>query len=200
MKKISKKGGKNMINTNYKQIETKYKDLIEIAKNYMQQINDFEHNISHMNDVVLYTKKLLEVLTIDVNYEVCLISAYWHDVGRCKVNIGHESLSANMLKKEMTKLNYSSELITACCEAIKTHKWDMMPTTIEGLILKDADKLAWLGEQRWQECLSHNYHLDEIIKLLPNLRNEILYFTESKNIYDEEIVNLLKVLYNNLYK
>lgn len=189
-----------MKNIDYQQIETKYKDLISIAQNYMQQINDFEHNISHMNDVVSYTKKLLDLLTININYEACLISAYWHDVGRIKTNIGHESLSAEMLKNEMTKHNYSNELITACCEAIKTHKWNMTPTTIEGLILKDADKLAWLGESRWQECLSHSYPLDEIIKLLPSLRNEILYFTESKNIYDEEIVNLLKTLYNNLYK
>ena len=41
-------------------IEEKYKKLIDVAKRYMSTINDREHDINHMNDVVEYTKKILQ--------------------------------------------------------------------------------------------------------------------------------------------
>ena len=53
-----------------------------------------------------------------------------------------------MLKKEMITLNYNIETIDLCYKAIEFHKWNMKPTTIEGLLLKDADKLAWIGNGR----------------------------------------------------
>ena len=71
----------------------------------------------------------------------------------------------------------------------------MKPETIEGLIVKDADKLAWIGIGRWKSCIQNNQRLDTIVELLPKLRNEILYFDESKRIYDEDIIKLIKLLY-----
>ena len=41
----------------------------------------------------------------------------------------------------------------------------------------------------------NNQRLDTIVELLPKLRNEILYFDESKRIYDEDIIKLIKLLY-----
>lgn len=181
----------------FDKVEQKHQTLILIAKKYMKSIIDFEHNISHMNDVVQYTKELLSNINEKIDIDVCIISAYWHDVGRIKISTGHEKLSANMLKKEMEKLNYNDELIKKCYMAIENHKWNMHPQTIEGLLLKDADKLAWLGIERWKDCLSNNQKLDSIIKLLPKLRNEILYFEESKKIYDRDIIELIKLLYNH---
>ena len=43
----------------FNNIEEKYKDLINIAKEYMYTINDNEHDINHMNDVLEYTNKIL---------------------------------------------------------------------------------------------------------------------------------------------
>ena len=42
----------------------------------MKSINDYEHNINHMNDVVSYTKELLNFLNRDIDIDVCIISAY----------------------------------------------------------------------------------------------------------------------------
>lgn len=176
--------------------EIKHNDIIDIAKKYMQGINDYEHNINHVNDVVYYTKELIKNLDLDVDEEVCIISAYWHDVGRIKVNEGHEKESAQMLKETMEQYNYDSSLIDKCYKAIENHKWNMMPETTEGLVLKDADKLAWIGKGRWESCINNNQELDSIIELLPKLRNEILYFDESKRIYDRDIIKLIKLLYN----
>ena len=188
-------------NNNYSEIENKYKDLIHKAKEYMQDTADHEHDINHMYDVVNYTKELLNLITLDVNKEVCIISAYWHDVGRIKVNESHEKLSAQMLKEEMMKSGYDNKLVNKCCLAIENHKWNMSPTTKEGLIVKDADKLAWIGIGRWKSCLENHQNLNSVIQLLPKLKNEILYFNESKVLYDRDIVKLVELLYNiNLRK
>ena len=162
----------------------------------MKNITDYEHDISHMYDVVNYTKELLNSIELDVDKDVCVISAYWHDVGRIKINEGHEKLSAQMLKEEMINRGYDNKFISKCCLAIENHKWNMQPTTTEGLIVKDADKLAWIGIGRWNSCLKNGQHLNYIIKALPKLKNEILYFNESKNIYDRDIVKLVELLYN----
>lgn len=186
-----------MQDINYSDIEIRYEKIINKAKEYMSTITDHEHDINHMYDVVNYTKQLLDSIILDVNKEVCIISAYWHDVGRTIKNEGHEKISAQMLKEEMIKIGYDSGLINECYLAIENHKWNMQPTTIEGLIVKDADKLAWLGIGRWKSCLNNNQSLNEIIKLLPRLRDEILYFKESKNIYDREIIKLVELLYEH---
>lgn len=183
----------------YNAIENKHKKLLDIASSYMSSINDFEHDINHMNDVLYYTKKLIDELDIDIDYEVCIISAYWHDVGRIRLGEGHEKLSADMLKDAMQKMGYDEILIEKCYKAIESHKWNMSPETYEGLVIKDADKLAWLGIGRWNACVSNKQRLDGIIELLPRLRNEFLYFNESKRIYDEDIVNLVTFLYNKHY-
>lgn len=185
-----------MNNIDFIKIEKNHSKLIETAKKHMKSITDFEHNINHMNDVVLYTKELLNSIKLEVNADICLISAYWHDVGRIKVDEGHEKLSAEILKDEMKKLEYDDELINKCYKAIENHKWNMNPKTAEGMVLKDADKLAWLGVGRWIDCLNNNQNLDSIMNLLPKLRDEILYFNESKKIYDRDIIELIKLLYN----
>ena len=177
-------------------IELKHSKLINKAKQHMSKITDFEHDINHMNDVVAYTYELLEKTKIDLNNEVCIICAYWHDVGRSKCIDGHEKVSAEMLKKEMTEQGYEEVFIERCTIAIENHKWNMLPKSNEGLIIKDADKLAWIGQGRWKSCLGNNQKLDSIIHLLPKLKSEILHFKESKEIYDRDIIKLIETIYH----
>lgn len=176
----------------------KHKSLIDKAIEYMNKVQDKEHNYEHVKDVIYFSLTLLEKLKdkFDINIDAVIIACFWHDVGRIKCDIGHENLSSIMLKKEMVKENYDAIFIDNCIEAIRYHKWNMNPKTIEGKIIKDADKLAWLGVNRWKECIKYDQNLDSIVDLLPKLRNEILYFDESKKIYDEEIVKLVKLLYS----
>ena len=181
-------------------IEEKNEVLISKAKTYMESIDDKMHDISHMEDVVLYTKRLLEILDLDVDKEVCIISAYFHDVGRIKLNEGHEKLSADMLKEELEKLNYNENLIDKCYQAVVYHKWDMEPKTLEGKIVKDADKIGFIGLNRWKACVESKTSLDNIMELLPRLRDEFLYFPESRKIYDEEMVKLADYLYRSNYE
>lgn len=184
----------------FSKIEEKYKDLIDIAKQYMSSINDCEHDINHMYDVVEYVKLILENLDDSIDEEACIIGAYWHDVARINGKEGHEKASAEMLKNEMIKKHYEKDFIDKCVSAIEFHKWNMAPKTIEGLVLQDADKIAWIGTRRWKACLDNNQRLDSIMRLLGNLRNEILHFDCSKRLYDQEIIKLVNMLYQKIYK
>lgn len=187
---------------NIKRIEEKYKKLIDIAKEYMLTIKDNEHDINHMNDVVKYTKMILKNMNEDenINAEVCIIGAYWHDVGRTKIQIGHEKVGADILEEQMRKMKYDEEFIKKCSASIEFHKWNMQPKTIEGQIVKDADKIAWVGSGRWNSCIKNKQRLDSLIELLPKLRNEILHFEYTKKLYDEEIVKIVTMLYTEIYK
>lgn len=182
---------------NLNEIKEKHKLLIDKAIKIMNSIEDSEHNFEHIKDVVYFSTLLLKSLKSNYNKEVVIISAYWHDVGRSIQDENHEQISAKILRDEMVKLDYDNDFIVKCEQAIEYHKWNMIPKTIEGFIIKDADKLAWIGINRWRECLKYGNKLDSIINLLPRLRDEILYFDESKKIYDQEIVNLIKLILNN---
>lgn len=186
----------------FEEIEIKHKDIINKAKLIMNKVDDPEHNLAHVLDVVNYikqlTNKLEEQNMHEFDKEVCIVSSYWHDVGRSIKDEGHEELSAKMLKDEMIIQGYDDCFIEKCYKAIEKHKWNMHPETIEGLILKDADKLAFLGKNRWKECLDLKKDLDSIIRLLPKLKREILFFNESKEIYDKEIIELINLLYSYL--
>jgi Predicted HD superfamily hydrolase len=180
---------------NLDKILEKNEILIKKAIDYMNTITDFEHNIKHVEDVLYFLLKLMYNIEEQFDPEVCVISAYWHDVGRTVQNDGHEKISAEMLKEEMNNLGYDPVLIDKCYDAIIFHKWNMDPKTIEGKILKDVDKIGWLGKGRWTECLNNNQNLDNIIKLLPKLRNEILFFEYSKKLYDEAVVEIFQLIY-----
>lgn len=184
----------------YDDIEKKHEELINCAKQYMVLIEDREHDVNHMNDVVEYAKNILDNLDEKLNVEACIIGAYWHDVGRTKVQQGHEKVSAQILAETMKKMNYDEKFTKKCCESIEFHKYDMTPTTIEGLVVKDADKVAWIGSGRWKSCINEKQRLDSIVELLPRLRNEILHFDYSKKLYDQEIVKVVEILYKEIYE
>ena len=74
----------------------------------------------------------------------------------------------------------------------------MQPQTIEGEIIRDADKLDFISIARWKSCLENNNlkALQELSNLLPKLRNEILHLDISKKIYDKKIIIFIKFIEN----
>lgn len=178
----------------YSLIEEKHRILIEKAVEQIKLIQDPQHSLSHVLQVVEYTKEILQDEKADE--EVCIISAYWHDVGRLKQNEGHALISAELLKEEMQKLNYSEDMIEKCYKAIYKHSWYDNPETIEGIVVRDADKLDFVGIKRWNECIEKNCDsIDSILKLLPTTREELLKLDTSKKIFDKEIAKLVAFLY-----
>ena len=181
----------------FKEIENKHKLLIEKAINTMKLVEDPKHSLSHVLQVVQYTKEILE--NVEADNEVCIISAYWHDVGRLEQEKGHALISAESLKKEMTKLGYDSEIIDKCYKAIYKHGWKEKPETLEGIIIRDADKIDFVGIGRWEECIKTNFKFRKILNLLPTMREKLLNLKTSKEIFDREIGNLVVFLHNKLF-
>lgn len=177
----------------YEEIYIKNKKLIDSAIEQTKKCdNDPLHFIGHTIDVVNYVKELLE--KIPANKEICIISAYWHDVGRSIIDKGHEKESGRMLKKEMSKLGYENKMIEECYSAVINHKRDSIPPTIEGKIVRDADKIAYIGKNRWKRCMEENPEaLDEIITVyLPILRDKILRLEYSKELFDRDMNSYIK--------
>ena len=182
----------------YKEIEGKHERIINIAIEKMKQSKDPKHNLVHTLDVVKYTKEILEKED-KANKEVCIVAAYWHDVGRLQQNKGHELISANELKIEMEKQNYPAEFIEKCYKAIYKHSWKKIPDTLEGIIIRDADKIDFVGINRWKECIKNGCRFEKILELLPTLRKDILKLEVSKEIYDREIGKLVVFLHDNIF-
>lgn len=177
----------------YEEIYIKNKKLIDSAIEQTKKCdNDPLHFIGHTIDVVNYVKELLE--KIPANKEICIISAYWHDVGRSIIDKGHEEESGRMLKKEMSKLGYENKMIEECYSAVINHKRDSIPPTIEWKIVRDADKIAYIGKNRWKRCMEENPEaLDEIITVyLPILRDKILRLEYSKELFDRDMNSYIK--------
>lgn len=189
----------------YEEIYNKNKKLIDAAIEKTKLCeNDPLHFIGHTIDVVNYVKELLE--EINANKEICIIAAYWHDVGRSVKDIGHEEKSGKMLKEEMEKLGYNNEMINACYLAVINHKRSSNPEAIEGKIVRDADKIAYIGKNRWERCIKENPEcLNEIIDIyLPVLRNDLLRLECSKRLFDRDmksyIQDYMEILKNKKYR
>ena len=182
----------------YIEIERKHEKLISIAIEKMKLSKDPKHNLVHILDVVEYTKEILETEQ-EANKEACIIVAYWHDVGRIQQNKGHELISANELKAEMEKQNYPTEFIEECYKAIYKHSWKEIPETLEGMILRDADKIDFIGINRWKECIKNGCRFEKILELLPTLRRDILKLEVSKEIFDREIGKLVTFLHDQIF-
>lgn len=183
----------------FEAIEEKYKNLISIAKDYMSKVDDPKHSTTHMESVVKYVKEILE-FEKTADKEVCILSAYWHDVGRLHGEKGHAGLSAEMMQEEMKKQNYDEEFIEKCVKAISNHGWYETPETLEGIIIRDADKIDFVGIPRWKSCIENDCQFKKILDLLPTLRKDILRLECSREIYDREVGILIRYLHNIIFK
>lgn len=176
----------------------KNKVLIDKAIYIMEKVPDAMHSVSHMESVVKYT---IEILKYEekANKEVCIISAYWHDVGRSVQNKDHAIISADMLKEEMQKQQYDNDMIESCYQAIYKHSWYDIPDTLEGIIVRDADKIDFIGIGRWKQCINANHRCESILELLPTLRSNLLQLDCSRKIYDEEVAKLIGYLHDLVF-
>lgn len=179
-----------MNDNEFEVIKEKYKDLIDKAINIMKDMNDSVHGLSHVENVVANTIEILKEEK-EADKEVCILSAYWHDVGRMYGKEGHGVNSAEMLKTELINNNYDEEFIGKCYKAICKHDTKEIPETLEGIIVKDADKIDAVGIERWKACVESNQRLPRIF---PNLREEMIIRESSKKMYDKNAKKLIEYL------
>jgi len=169
---------------------------IKEAKKFISKIGDSAHNFIHIKSVVKFAKEIVKEYS-DVDTDLIEVEAWWHDVGRLYNEI-HERLSAEMAYKSLKELKVEDILCKKVYDAIVFHKWSMQPQTIEGEIIRDADKLDFISISRWKSCLEDNNikALEDLSNLLPKLRNEILHLEISKKIYDIQIIKFKEFIQN----
>ncbi len=115
----------------------------------MMANNDPAHDFEHVLRVYANAEKIC--IKEKVEKKLVLTSALLHDiVSFQKTDIRSKTSStksAIKAKKILLKLNYSSYEIKIITDAIENHSFskNKKPTTIEGKILQDADRLDALG-------------------------------------------------------
>ncbi len=194
---------------NVEQIEKKYKELIDMAKDMMKDCADVRHSMEHIEDVVINTIEIIKRLPDNTNIDVdaCIISAYWHDVGRKIQSEEHGRISADILKIELEKRKYDRAFIETCYNAIAFHTMnindvenDKIPETMEAKIIKDADKIAFVGIGRWKHSINENKRFKTITNSMFSVRNKILALDVSKEIWDIRVLELIVFLHDEVFK
>ncbi len=149
---------------------------------------DMTHNLEH-------TKRVVKIATALANIEggdldVIIAAAILHDTGRPEENktgISHAKISADYAKDLLSQIDFPKDKISLVCDAIRTHRFSekLVPTTIEGKIISDADKLDAMGAIGLYRTIANNAckgrdilsvlcHLDEKL-----LRLKDLMYTET---------------------
>ena len=174
-----------------------FEKSIKKAKQLIYKMADPDHNLIHIKSVVDFAIEISKQYP-EVDSDLIEVAAWWHDVGRLYDDGSHEKTSAEMAKKSLEDLNVESKISSKVYLAIIFHRWSMKPKTLEGEIIRDADKLDFISIPRWESCLKRKDFKDLRTKadLLPRLRDEILHLQISRKIFDREIAKFENFIKN----
>ena len=154
---------------------------------------DASHGLDHAERVLEYALKIAQAHE-EADLEVLEIACWWHDVGRISGDRNHPRASAILVEAELPSFGFVPDFIQEVREAISNHSSHAViePSNIEGKILKDADKLEYITPERWRRGTQENFFLyfDPAIEGIPKIRNNMLFFDESKALYDELLSEL----------
>jgi hypothetical protein len=173
------------------------KAAIELACELTFKCANVMHGISHLESVLYYSNILAKNYP-EVDPDVLEIAVWWHDVGRLYMDKGHAQKSMEMAIENLTKIGFSAIDVEKISVAIESHSNSSLkePTMIEGIILRDADKLDFLTPARWQIGIDHerSEEIVEGIDRIPLILNEVLMLPESKELYNNLFAKLVEFL------
>lgn len=146
------------------------------------------HGQTHVAAVAADARILAEALAPE-RADLIEVAAWWHDVGRVYVNDQHEELGAKLAEAYLRDLGFPPDDRKAVYDAIACHRWDMRPETMDGEIVRDADKLDFINPERWLLAALDGRlsFVDEVMSLLPQLRDHILHLDAARGLYDARI-------------
>lgn len=168
-----------------------YVDSIAKAKSYYKGYKDVIHDLSHTERVVHNAHEIAKALGYsDLDFlELCI---YWHDVARTLGKEPHEEAGAVMVRDDLLGRGVSQDLADSAYEAIRFHKSSANPVTIEGKIIRDADKLEIFSVVRWQKAQQAgwpDYCVDDLKKTVENINRYPSAFTfdYTKKLYEKKL-------------
>lgn len=165
---------------------SEYKNSILEAQQLLKKTHDVGHDFGHSRRVAQNARLIGEKLgykDIDL-LEVC---GWWHDIGRL-YNPDHEKLSAKLMSRDLKKRGVDFRVRRQAYKAVYKHRWDMDPKTMQGMIIKDADKLDFISVERWRqrEAAGDMKSNRRNLEMLPYVRMHF-YFDETRQIFDERL-------------
>lgn len=162
-------------------------DSIQTAQSLLSETEDKAHDINHAERVAKNARCIGQQLDYP-NIALLELCGWWHDVGRTVKDEGHEKISADMLREDLSQRGSNNTDVNIAYKAIVFHKWNMSPTTLEGNIIRDADKLDFISTERWRACMEAGQlqHLQDMKALVDQLP-KLLVLKESRNMYSERV-------------
>jgi hypothetical protein len=135
----------------------RYDLAINEAKKILNRLNrDKAHDLFHHEAV---WKNCLEIIHAEnprVDSNLLKVATFWHDVvldevkWPSRLNLEETCVYLDALLK---KHDFTSTEVQTIIETVKHHEFRDTPTTIEGLVLQDADKLETVSIDRWNRTL-----------------------------------------------
>jgi uncharacterized protein len=122
--------------------------LMAIAASFLSRATGC-HRTDHTQRVVHNALWLAES-TPEVNRQELEAAAWLHDIGRGverEQGIDHAHASAALAAELLPQLGFAADAVARICDAIAAHRFSagIVPTTPEGRLLQDADRLDALG-------------------------------------------------------
>ena len=126
------------------EIMNQLENLKKIAKKKLQN-NDPAHDFEHIMRVYRNAEKICKIE--NGNKKLILSAVLLHDVIKNKNQIDSALKSAKLAEKILKENHFSSDEIMVISDAIKNHSFskNKIPSTPEGKILQDADRLDAIG-------------------------------------------------------
>ncbi len=130
----------------------------QFVKKEMCTTTDMGHAYDHVRRVFSLVLDLGEKL--GANLRILGAAALLHDVGRLRekeTGVSHSILSGEMSREILNKISYSNEEIEHVVQTIRTHRFSegLVPTSLEGEILSDVDKLDAMGAIGVYRAIAH---------------------------------------------
>jgi len=186
--------------------KSKYKEIWELAKPYLKKATK--------KDMVIHTKGVIFAMTLllkeeEGNKEILIPSAILHDVGFSKVPKVlqtstdekerkrslelHLEYAPEIIEEILNKVGYNKDNINKIIEIVVAHKFQD-PKELDKQLLIDADTLADLfKEQFYTNAKDYNKTPQEFY----NIRKDNKFYTKTaKNIFDQELKNRAKEIFN----
>lgn len=133
-----------------------FSNILNLVEEYVYtQFKEKSPNENIYHDIV-HTKEVVEESTImareigvgDIDTEILLIAAWFHDMGHLDTLKGHEEKSCEYAKKFLTENNYSEEKMKKVFDCILATKMSSQPNSLIEEIIKDAD-LCHVGKEKY---------------------------------------------------
>jgi len=177
-----------------------YKDSVAKAKSYYANNTDAIHDLTHSERVAENAKQIAKSLGYE-DFDFLELCAYWHDVARTLHKEPHEEVGAVMAKEDLLSRGAGENEANKAYEGIRFHKSTASPITIEGKIIRDADKLDIYSIVRWENARHSGWnetYAEDLRKTLDKVHNYPNTFTYdyTKQEYEKILPSFLKLAQN----